>query len=672
MSANRLAAETSPYLLQHKDNPVQWWPWGPAALAEAERTGRPILLSIGYAACHWCHVMAHESFEDAATAAVMNELFVNIKVDREERPEIDQLYMSALHALGEPGGWPLTMFLTPAGAPVWGGTYFPKQSRLGRPAFVEVCREVARIFREEPDTVAGNAAAIREALLTRRVVAGVPAIGRAELDHTASRIVQLFDPINGSTQGAPKFPQAPVLELLWRAGLRTGHTPYFAAVETTLAAMCEGGIWDHLGGGFARYAVDEAWRVPHFEKMLSDNAQLLALLALADLRTGTGLYRHRAHELVGWLDREMTTPDGAFAASLDADSEGAEGKFYTWRYDEIVRVLGPEDGAVFASAYNATPTGNWEGTNILYRRGAPPLSDSDRIRLDSWRVKLLDVRSRRPRPGLDDKVLADWNGLMIAALADAGAMLDEPGWIERGARAFRAITDAMGRADRLGHAFRAGRLTFPGLAGDYAMMIKAALALAEATGEPGYLDHAARWQAALDRHHLAPDGGYFLTADDAEAVVLRLRPTADDATPNPQGIIAQNLIRLAVLTGEDRYRSQVDRLIEALAPVAAANLFAHASVLNAIDLAIAGAEIVCLGPDRDRFAAAALALPFLGRIVLRPADTDALPAGHPARFATVAGDTVALVCAGQRCGRPVTTPHAIAGAAAGLLAEAPA
>jgi uncharacterized protein YyaL (SSP411 family) len=300
------------------------------------------------------------------------------------------------------------------------------------------------------------------------------------------------------------------------------------------------------------------------------------------------------------------------------------------------------------------------------------LADSDRIRLDFWRGKLLDVRSRRPRPGLDDKVLADWNGLMIAALADAGAMLGEPGWIERAARAFHAITATMVREDRLGHAFRAGRLTFPGLAADYAMTIKAALALAEATGEAGYLDHAKRWQTALDRHHLAPDGGYFLSADDAEAVVLRLRPTADDATPNPQGIIAQNLIRLAVLTGDDRYRDQADRSIDALAPTAAANLFAHASVLNAIDLALAGAEIVCLGPDRNRFAAAALALPFLRRIVLRAADTDALPPGHPARFAAVAGDTVALVCAGQRCGRPVTAPHGIAGAAADLLAEAPA
>jgi uncharacterized protein YyaL (SSP411 family) len=672
MPANRLAAETSPYLLQHKDNPVQWWPWGPAALAEAERSGRPILLSIGYAACHWCHVMAHESFEDDATAAVMNELFVNIKVDREERPEIDQLYMSALHALGEPGGWPLTMFLTPAGAPVWGGTYFPRQARFGRPAFVDVCREVARIFRDEPDTIAGNAAALREALLTQRVAADAPAIGRAELDHTAARIVELFDPVHGGTKGAPKFPQAPVLEALWRAGLRTGQTPFFAAVETTLAAMCEGGIWDHLGGGFARYAVDEAWRVPHFEKMLSDNAQLLALLALADLRTETGLYRHRAHELIGWLDREMTTPDGAFAASLDADSEGAEGKFYTWSYEEIVRVLGPEDGAIFAGAYNATPAGNWEGTNILHRRGAATLADSDRSRLDSWRAALLDARAHRPRPGLDDKILADWNGLMIAALADAGALLGEPGWTERARRAFHAVTGTLVRGDRLGHAFRAGRLTFPGLASDYAMMVKAALALAEATGEPAYLDQAVRWQAALDRHHTAPDGGYFLTADDAEAVVLRLRPTADDATPNPQGIIAQNLLRLAVLTGDDHYRDQASRLIDALTPAAAANLFAHASVLNAIDLAITGAEIVCLGPDRDRFAAAALGLPFLSRIVLRAADADALPPGHPGRFAGIAGDTVALVCAGQRCGRPVTAPHHIAAAAAGLLAEAPA
>ena len=303
MSENLLARETSPYLLQHKNNPVHWRPWGPAALAEAERTGKPILLSVGYAACHWCHVMAHESFENPAIAAVMNELFVNIKVDREERPDIDQIYMHSLHALGEQGGWPLTMFLTPKGEPIWGGTYFPNQARYGRPAFVDVLREVARVFREEPAKIEQNRSALLNRIADRAHPQGKVVLGSPELDRIAERFLGIFDPGNGGVGGAPKFPQCSVLELMWRAGLRTGDERFFAPITNTLERMSEGGIYDHLGGGFSRYSVDERWLVPHFEKMLYDNAQLLELLALAHTRTGSDLFRRRAIETVGWLQR---------------------------------------------------------------------------------------------------------------------------------------------------------------------------------------------------------------------------------------------------------------------------------------------------------------------------------------------------------------------------------
>jgi len=364
---NRLAGETSPYLLQHKRNPVDWRPWGPEALAEAKRSNKPILLSVGYAACHWCHVMAHESFEDDATAAVMNDLFVNIKVDREERPDIDQIYMNALHLLGEQGGWPLTMFLTPAGEPVWGGTYFPNTSRFGRPAFVDVLREVARLFREEPDKIDQNRRALMQRLAERARPEGRVVIGPPELDNTARRAASVIDPVHGGMRGAPKFPNASLFELLWRAGLRTGEARYFTLVEITLDRICEGGIYDHLGGGFSRYSVDERWLVPHFEKMLYDNAQLLELLALGYGRTGKPLYRERAHETVGWLAHEMTRPEGGFSASLDADSEGEEGKFYVWSLAEVEEILGKDDAAFFAAHYDVSSGGNFEGHNILNR-----------------------------------------------------------------------------------------------------------------------------------------------------------------------------------------------------------------------------------------------------------------------------------------------------------------
>ena len=662
---NRLAAETSPYLLQHQDNPVDWWPWGPEALAQAQRSNKPILLSVGYAACHWCHVMAHESFEDESTARVMNELFVNIKVDREERPDIDQIYMSALHHLGEHGGWPLTMFLTSGGEPIWGGTYFPNTSRYGKPAFVDVLREIARLFREEPDKIERNRAALMERLAAAARPTGVTTIGRAELDNAARQLSGLIDPVNGGTRGAPKFPQAALFECLWRAGLRTGEPRYFAAVEITLDHICEGGIYDHLGGGFARYSVDERWLVPHFEKMLYDNAQLLELLAIAYQRSGKDLYRRRAYETVDWLKREMTTEEGAFCASLDADSEGEEGKFYVWSYDEVIRQLGIEDGEFFARHYDVTPAGNFEGRNILNRLKSPPRSDADETRLAALRDKLLSVRATRVRPGLDDKVLADWNGLMIAALANAGAMLDEPHWIEMASRAFDFIAGAMTRGDRLGHSWRDDKLKFPGLASDYAAMIRAALALHEATGKPGLLDRALQWQEALDRNYAnAESGAYYLTAADAEGLVIRPAATTDEATPNHNAVAAQNLIRLATLAGDDTWRDKADRLIAAVAPLIAENLYMHMAMLNAIDLRLRGAQIVVTGQgaDADALVAAARRLPPLDRIVLQAVSADALPGNHPARAKLdAAREPQAFVCVGETCSLPITDASALAG-----------
>ncbi len=665
---NRLAGATSPYLLQHQHNPVDWWQWGPEALAEAKREGKPILLSVGYAACHWCHVMAHESFEDEGTAAVMNELFVNIKVDREERPDIDQIYMNALHLLGKQGGWPMTMFLTPAAEPVWGGTYFPKDSRFGQPAFKDVLREVAKLFREEPGKIEQNRAALLARLAEKTRPASKVTFGIAELDGAARQLGNAFDAVNGGLRGAPKFPQPAILEMLWRAGMRTGDAQFFVIVEHTLERMSEGGISDHLGGGFSRYSVDERWLVPHFEKMLYDNAQLLELLALAFERTGKALFKERATETVGWLTREMTTGEGAFAASLDADSEGEEGKFYVWSKNEIIELIGPEAGEFFARHYDVSDEGNFESHNILNRLKSIARTEADEKRLGDLRAILLDARAGRVRPGLDDKVLADWNGLMIAALVNAGVTFGEASWIAMAKRAFNFIAAKMMDGDRLGHSWRQGKLLLPGLASDYAAMIRAALALHEASGERAFLDKALAWQRAFDAHYTdAETGTYYLTADDAEGLLLRPHSTVDDAIPNPNAIAAQNLVRLSVLAGDDRWRSQADKLIEGVLSAAERNLFGHIALLNALDLRLRAAEIVATGPEAGRLAQAALKLPFLDRIVLRAKSTADLPPTHPAqqKIRAAAGSAV-FVCVGESCSLPVADPGEIAAALAAM------
>jgi uncharacterized protein len=664
---NRLAGEASPYLLQHQHNPVDWWPWGTQALAEARRTNKPILLSVGYAACHWCHVMAHESFEDEATARVMNDLFINIKVDREERPDIDQIYMSALHHLGEHGGWPLTMFLTPDGEPFWGGTYFPKTSRYGKPAFVDLLREVERVFRQEPQSIEQNRAALMGRLAQSARPQGRFVVGKPELDRIANQIAGLIDPVHGGMRGAPKFPQPMMLEFLWRAGLRQRDERYFALVELSLARMCEGGIYDHLGGGFSRYSVDERWLTPHFEKMLYDNALLLELLALALRRSGNELFRVRAQETVAWLEREMTIPAGAFCASLDADSEGEEGKFYVWSLAEVEEVLGKEEAQFLAAHYDVTAQGNFEGHNILNRLKPLPRDKADEERLATLRAALFARRSTRVRPGLDDKILADWNGLMIAALANAGVTLEQPAWVAMAARAFMFVASNMTRGDRLGHSWREEKLVFPGLASDHAAMVRAALALCEATGEHDYLASALAWQGALDRHYPnAENAGYFLTADDAEGLVVRPSSTSDEATPNANAVAAQNLVRLAALCGQEQWRAQADRLFEGILTRAGDNLFAQLALLNALELRLRGAEIIVTGTDAraDALLATARRLPFLERTVVRAFEGP--QGGAPAReeirekIKTAGEGSAAFICIGETCSLPVKDPQSIA------------
>lgn len=652
---NRLTQASSPYLLQHRDNPVHWWEWGPEALAEAKRLDKPILISIGYAACHWCHVMAHESFEDPDVAAVMNELFVNIKVDREERPDVDHVYMSALHLLGEPGGWPLTMFLTPDGEPFWGGTYFPKEPRFGRPGFVGVLREISRLYHAEPERILKNRDAIKQHLgKTDRGDGGT--LGPADLDRIGLRLSELIDTENGGLQGAPKFPNPPILEYLIRYARRTGDAEARRRFLLTLERMALGGIHDHLGGGFARYSVDERWLVPHFEKMLYDNAQLLELFALAYAETGRALFRDAATGIVTWLEREMTTPEGAFASSLDADSEGEEGRFYVWSLPEIREVLGEEDAAFFARVYDISPEGNFEGRNIpnrLVSGEAPPAVEE---RLAAMRKTLLGRRASRVRPGLDDKVLADWNGLMIAGLVRAAPLLDRPDWIALARRAYRFVSDSMSRDGRLGHSWRGGALIFPGFALDHAAMMRAALALSEATSEPAYLRDAQTWRDGLLSDFMVEEAGCLaMTARGADPLVVRPQPTHDDAVPNANGVFAEALVRLAQITETEGDLQRASDVLSRLVGLAHSSPLGHTSILNALDLHLRGLSILVTGRGADSLFEAAQTIPYLDRSVRRLGADEALDDNHPAKaLAASSPEAQALVCAGTRCSLPVT------------------
>jgi uncharacterized protein YyaL (SSP411 family) len=680
LDRNQLDRAASPYLLQHAKNPVHWQIWSREVLDAAAALDKPILLSVGYAACHWCHVMAHESFEDSATADVMNALFVNIKVDREERPDIDHIYMSALHALGERGGWPLTMFLTPAGEPFWGGTYFPKVAQYGRSSFVDVLNAIARTYETRRDAIGKNAASIR-ALLQADVGETSVGLTPALAADIAPKVAALVDRTHGGLQGAPKFFNLPLLELLWRDARTNDRPDHRDLVLHSLVQMCQGGVYDHLGGGFARYSTDEMWLVPHFEKMLYDNAQLLEWLGLAWTATGNPLFRARAQETVGWLLREMTNPDGAFCASLDADSEGVEGKFYVWTFAEIVDVFGAEDGALFGRFYDATSAGNWSDPHgntrviVLNRRGAggePTVEEG--AKLDALRARLLTRRNERVRPGRDDKIMADWNGLTIAALVRAGTALNEPDWLLHAARAYRAVCDVLetGTPQRLAHSWRDDVCVGPALALDLAAMAAAAMALHQARHHPvlaghpthDYLADACRWAQALRDHHLdTAQGRLCMAAHDANDVILRLAPSADDAIPNAHPVALDMLVRLTHATGDGQWLAFADDLFAALSGPAVASPLSHAGVLNALDFRLHAAEIVTLGPDRAALYRAALALPFLDCSVEDVADPMGLPPDHPAKAqAARAGAAAAFICRDGACQPPVHEAEALAAA----------
>ena len=658
---NLLGEETSPYLLQHAHNPVHWRPWGAAALAEAKRRDCPILLSIGYAACHWCHVMAHESFENEETAQRMNDLFVNIKVDREERPDIDHIYMTALHALGQQGGWPLTMFLTPDGQPMLGGTYWPPEPRYGRPSFRQVLESVNQAWRTQRAQMEGRGLTLSEHLAKLAELSPGPGVTPADLTRVGDALMSAVDPVHGGLRGAPKFPNAPIFRFFWNEMFRRREPAFGEAVRAMLEAMNAGGIYDHLGGGYARYSTDEVWLVPHFEKMLYDNAQILELLALVQSLRPDPTFAGRARDTVGWLLREMRVGD-AFAASLDADQDGEEGLFYVWDEDEVDALLG-DAAKPFKLAYDVTRGGNWEGRTVL-RRLTPPGSPADEAGLAASRAKLFAAREARPKPGRDDKVLADWNGLTIAALVRASAAFGEPEWLATARAAFDFVsTKLRGPDGRLLHAWREGHPGARALLDDYASMARAALALFEAGGEPRDLNAARRLAAeALDLFGDGAGGVYLTASDAADVPGARPRQAHDGATPSGVGLLAEVFVRLWHLTDEARWREAAEAIIRAVSG-APEGLGGSPLTLMSADMLGRGGSVVIDGPLDDPRAQAlaqvALGAPDPSLTVLR-LDRSLWPDGPPRADLPQAAEPIAMLCQGQTCTLPVSEVEALA------------
>jgi uncharacterized protein len=652
---NRLAAATSPYLQQHRDNPVDWQEWSPEAFAEAERRDVPVLLSVGYAACHWCHVMAHESFEDATVAAVMNDNFVNVKVDREERPDVDAVYMEATQAMTGHGGWPMTVFCTPAGEPFYCGTYFPPQPRHGMPSFTQVLTGVAEAWRERRDQVQEVGSDVVRRLSERAPLPAGAAPPSADQLDTAVRILrQEFDHEYGGFGSAPKFPPSMVLEFLLRHHARTADPRVMQMVEVTCERMARGGMYDQLGGGFARYSVDNRWVVPHFEKMLYDNALLLRVYLHWYRATGSAFAKRIARETADWMLRDLRTPEGGFASALDADSEGVEGRYYVWTPDEV--------GEDAARLFSVTAGGTFEhGTSVLQLLQDPP----DEEQWAAERTRLLSLREQRVPPGLDDKVVAAWNGLAIAALAETGALLEAPEYLS----AALAAAELLGRVHlddaRLVRTSRGGEPgTGTGVLEDYADVAEGFLAMCAVTGDASWLDRAGRLLDVALEHFADGEGGFFDTADDAERLVRRPRDPTDNATPSGQSAVAGALLTYAGYTGSSRHRDAAERALGVAGALAERfPRYAGWGLAVAEALRDGPREVAVVGPADDastralRRAALAATAPGLvlavGDPVADAATVERIPLLHDRPL--VHGRPAAYVCRHFVCDRPVTS-----------------
>ncbi len=673
---NRLQHETSPYLLQHAANPVDWHPWGAAAFEEAQRADKPILLSVGYSACHWCHVMAHESFEHEPTARLMNELYVNIKVDREERPDVDDIYMQAVQAMTGHGGWPLTVFLLPDGRPFYGGTYFPPAPRSGMPAFRQVLAAVAEAYHQRRAAVEQAAESLTDTL--RRDLLNL-ADGAAELDTglldaAYAQIARTFDPDYGGFGGAPKFPQPMKLEFLLRAYVRSGDPAARAMALFTLQQMARGGIYDQIGGGFHRYSVDDRWLVPHFEKMLYDNAQLSRVYLYAWQATGAPFCRRVAEETYDYVLRELADAAGGFYSATDADSEGEEGRFFVWDKAELVALLGA-DADIALTYWGVTADGNFEGSSILHVQLADETAaarlgltaDELAAKLAAIKDTLYAARAQRVAPGLDDKIITAWNGMLLASLAQAARALGRADYRAAAVRAGEFLLAALAAPDGgLYRTWKGGQARIPAYLEDYAAVVDALLELYQTTFEPRWFVEARRLaDYALD-HFAAPDGGFYDTADHHEALIVRPRNPQDNAAPSGGALLTRQLVRLAAYTGDARYATAARAALAGLTAALRQFPSAFTEWLNALDMFTAGLdEVAVVGDPADARTQALLDAahgPYRPNVItaLAPAAAgDTHPVALLHGRAPQAGAPAAYVCRNFACQLPVTTPAAL-------------
>ncbi len=670
---NRLQHETSPYLLQHADNPVDWYAWGEEALAAARASDKPILLSVGYSACHWCHVMAHESFEDDETARLMNELYVNVKVDREERPDVDDIYMQAVQAMTGHGGWPMTVFLLPDGRPFYGGTYFPNQPRHGMPSFQQILHGVADAYSNRRGEVERAADQMTQSL--RRDLLGIGGqasdLNATLLDTAVRKIAQSFDATYGGLGSAPKFPQPMNLEFLLRAYARTGDPQTLQMVTFTLQKMARGGIYDQVGGGFHRYSVDAIWLVPHFEKMLYDNAQLSRVYLHTWQVTGEPFYRQIAEEIYDYVLREMTSPEGGFYSTTDADSEGEEGKFFVWTKGELEELLG-DDAPVAIEYWGVTTRGNFEGANILNvpndkeviaeRLGLSV--DALDAKLNALKDRLYAARTQRVHPGLDDKILTAWNGLMLASLAEAARVLEREDYYTAALRTADFLLDRLSVNGRLLRTYKDGEAKINGYLEDYANLIDGLLELYQTTFDERWFVEARRLTDVVLDHFAAGDGGFFDTSDDHEALIVRPRNVQDNATPSGNSVIVKNLVRLSAYTGDARYDEAARGALRLLTEALKQYPQAFGEALNAVDILVNGlAEVAVVGDPEDARTQALLDVmqkPYRPNVItaLAPRDVEGEAAIPLLSYRMQrGGQPTVYVCRNFACRMPVTTPE---------------